>query len=130
MYMKHYGNVPPEVRRLAVRDLGLDLQKGAQQIRKWICDEKNRRTIFKVERCIFKVERCDEKMRRERLQIDRARRKQGFKAKKVKNTINGKAIGKSGREFPLIGASRRSITEPVCTHTVQLRSNACPPNGG
>jgi hypothetical protein len=79
MYMEHYGNVPPEVRKLAEKRLGLDPQKGAQQIRKWICDEKNRRTIFKVERFIFKVERCDEKMRRERLKIDRVRRKQGFK---------------------------------------------------
>ena len=130
MYTEHYGNVPPEVRKLAKKRLGLDPQKGAQKINKWICDEKKRRTIFKVERWILKVERCDEKMRRERLQIDRARRKQCFKAKKVENTINGKAIVKSGRKFPLIGASRWSITEPVCTLTVQLRSNACPPNGG
>ena len=79
MYEKYYGNIPPGVRKLAEERLGLDPQKGAQKIRKWICDEKKRRTIFKVERFIFKVERCDEKMRRERLQIDRVRRKQGFK---------------------------------------------------
>ena len=80
MYEKHYGIISLEVRRKAVEDLELDPEKGPQVIRKWICDEKKRRTIFKVEREIFKVERFDKEMRRERLHIDRELRKQGFKA--------------------------------------------------
>ena len=80
MYEKHDGIISLEVRRKAVKDLKLDPEKGPQVIRKWIFDEKKRRTIFKVVRFIFKVERYDEKIRRERLHIDRAKRKQGFKA--------------------------------------------------